>query len=442
MIIYSDFVRELINFRLTIPIFKKMAQQEYLSWIEQVLDSTDEAESPRSFFFWSSLVAISCAVSNRVWLPKPPPNGLYRLYPNLYVLLVAKSGACRKGLPIDVAKQLVKLLGNIKVISGRNSIQQIIQELAFITKSSTGKRLTEATAGIFSGEFATLLIKDPDALTILTDLYDSHYNSEWKYTTKGSGEQILKNSCISMLGGLNQAHFRDILNEKDIEGGFLARCIVIYETKRFRKNSLMKASEKDLGPETYERLSAYLKTLSNLSGPFTVTDEAIKIFDTWYQEYDPEKLDDRTGTANRVHDHILKTAMLISLSHRRDLVIDVPDMQLAMTSCLEMTKVSGSLSEGKGKAKFGGQMAALMQYLLDLPEHKISKKKLLQRFYGEFDANDLDGTIIPTMEAMGYIIESKSAVDSFYRLPENIVKEYEEHQRKTAEQKEKKEAKG
>ena len=76
-----------------------------MNWLETILLETEEAEAPRSFFFWSALAAISAVVKNKVYLDRY----FYKLYPNVYIFLVAKSGL-RKGIPIAMAKALVKEL--------------------------------------------------------------------------------------------------------------------------------------------------------------------------------------------------------------------------------------------------------------------------------------------------------------------------------------------
>jgi hypothetical protein len=132
-----------------------------MNWLEEILRGTEEAESPRTFFFWSALAAVSAVVKNKVYLDRY----FYKLYPNVYVLLVAASGL-RKGIPIAMAKALVKEVDNTRVISGRNSVQGIIKDLS-ITVTSPGKPpLRDACGFIVSGEFSTVDITTPSGRTL------------------------------------------------------------------------------------------------------------------------------------------------------------------------------------------------------------------------------------------------------------------------------------
>src|SRR5262245_28680614 len=95
-----------------------------MSWLNNLLDQHKEYESPRNFWLWSSLAAISAVVKDNIYLDK----FLYKLYPNIYVMLHADSGL-RKGPPVSMARQLVKEVNNTRIIVGRSSIQGILKDM-------------------------------------------------------------------------------------------------------------------------------------------------------------------------------------------------------------------------------------------------------------------------------------------------------------------------
>jgi hypothetical protein len=311
-----------------------------MNWLEQILLETEEAEAPRSFFFWSALAAISAVVKNKVYLDRY----FYKLYPNVYIFLVAKSGL-RKGIPIAMAKALVKEVDNTRVISGRNSIQGIIKDLS-ITVTTPGKPpLRDACGFIVSGEFSTVLIRDPEALTILTDLHDGHYNPEWKNTLKGTGVEELKGVNITVLGAVNQTHFKDMISQKEVTGGFIARTMIVEEVKRATKNPLVDKPENVLD---VKKLADHLKKLALLEGEFKWDAEAKEAYRKWYMAWTPEDREDKTGTANRIHDQILKVSMLLSLARGTDLVITPPDLAMATKACSRFERTARTVTSGHG----------------------------------------------------------------------------------------------
>src|ERR1043165_7628052 len=95
-----------------------------MTWIEQVIKSRSELESPLSFWFWGALVSISAVVKDNIWIDRQ----IYKLYPNIYVMLHAESGL-KKGPPIAMARKFVNSVNNTRVITGRSSIQGILKEM-------------------------------------------------------------------------------------------------------------------------------------------------------------------------------------------------------------------------------------------------------------------------------------------------------------------------
>src|SRR5882724_4713958 len=95
-----------------------------MNWINEILQQHSELESPSSFYFWSSLATISAIVKDNIWINRY----IHNLYPNIYVMLHADSGL-KKGPSISAAKQMVTMVNNTRIISGRSSIQAILKEM-------------------------------------------------------------------------------------------------------------------------------------------------------------------------------------------------------------------------------------------------------------------------------------------------------------------------
>lgn len=385
-----------------------------MTWIDSLLDTTKFAESPKSFFYWSGLATISAVVKNRIWLDK----GIYKLYPNIYVLLIAKSGL-RKGYPVSLSKQLVYMVNNTKIIAGRSSIQAIIQELSKARKTDAGL-VNEACAYINSGEMASSLVRDQDALTILTDLYDGHYNKEWKNVLKSTGTETLKNVNLTLLGALNQPHFEDMMTEKDISGGFIARCIVVLEERRALKNSLLRVTQQ----VSIEELATHLNELAKLEGPMKIEEEAIQAFESWYDTFEPEAIDDRTGTANRIHDQILKVAMLLSLSRDTSMTIMREDIEEAMQNCLATSSVIRRIISGKGKSELAEKTKLIIEEMVKRDDHTVSRAVLLSKYLGDIEVSDLDKIIEKLIQAE-FITAKREGKNWLYKLTQNFLNQYE-----------------
>lgn len=387
------------------------------------MEATAEAETPRSFIKWAALASISAVVADRVYLDK----FYYKLYPNIYVLLIAESGL-RKGFAAALAKTLVTLVDNTRVISGRNSIEAVIKDLATTVTKPKKAPLTKAHGFLCSGELSTTFIENPFTFTILTDLHDGHYHTEgWKNTLKSTGVESLKDISLTLLGAINPPLFKAMISKKDVTGGFIARTVIIEETMRACKNPLTKAPKKALD------ISALLKRLNEIAkieGPFVWHPDASKFFETWYEDFNPEKMKDETGTANRIHDQILKVSMLLSLAETDELIIRKENIEEAMKLLERAIGTAGDIGKGQGLTDFGPKIKIVLDEVTKSEGHKIKRSTILRKYWSDITAPELD-IIIVTMEQSKAISVRKIAEgkDEMYSATPTLLADLETFQK-------------
>ena len=393
-----------------------------LNWINKVLDSTAESEAPEVFYYWSALAVLSAVLGKDVYLDRY----YYKLYPNIYVLTIARSGL-RKGNPVILAKALLEEVNTTRVISGRNSIQAAITDLGKAYSLEGGGVVKNAQGILISGEFAAFLLRDPDAFTILTDLYDTHaHEREWKNTLKHSGTDKLREPCICLFGATNDVHFQEALPNDAIGGGFVARTFLVHADKKRNINPLMDAPR--LVPNV-EDLSTYLKEVAKLKGAFQMSQKAKTAYSEWYHEFSKlEHAKDTTGTMERVHDQILKVAMLISLSDSPELVIKTAHLLEATEKCMDCASSVKRITMGiGGKAPLASQTATVLKELLSHPEG-VGRVKLLQRNCWEFDAIDLDRIVETLLQSKAIEIKGKGA-GIVYKISKSTLETYTKYQK-------------
>lgn len=357
-----------------------------MTFIEAVLRYSRESESPRKYYYWSALSAIAAIVKSNVYLDK----FYYKLYPNIYVLLVGRSGL-RKGPPINLAKTLVSEVNNTRIFAGRISIQGMIAELSRSeTKKEGGPPQTDAAGALFASEFASFIIQDPAALTILTDLYDGHYNKEWSYMLRNSPTEKLRAPCLTLFGASNETHIKDAIPANAIGGGFIARTFIIFSAKKSGINSL---TDRPTDTIPMRELAGMLAQIAKLKGEFKWSEAGKGLYNAWYTRYQEiEQLEeDLTGTMERLHDHILKTAMLISMSRKLDLVLEYDDIEEAIRACQDFVPGAKRVSLGQaGVSVSAPGTAVLLRELLTNPAHEISKEEALIKLWAHFDTFELD----------------------------------------------------
>lgn len=338
-------------------------------------------------------------------------------------MLVARSGL-RKGLATSVARELVSATMCTNVIYGRSSIQGIIADMSKQQTFKSGYVLNTASSFIISSELAAGFVKDPQTQVILTDMYDSNYHAEWVNTLKKDGREALKEIYVVMLSATNEEHLNEFLDPASVRGGFIARTLIIKEDKKARINPLIDFDEDEVKGLELKPLVDYLRILSLVKGNFRIATNAKNLYKEWYIPFSKslEETTDYTGTAERLHDHILKVAMLLSLSDDINLIIKEEHLQEAISLCTgELDSITSSTSK-PGKGELSDKISILLDSLLKEPEYTISRKEILRRHYKDFDVQEL-GRMIDTLLDGGIIETKRSEEGPLYVLSKRYVNE-------------------
>lgn len=416
-----------------------------MNWLSQIVHQHRELESPKSFWFWSAIAAISAVVKDQVWINRQ----IYNLYPNIYVMLHAESGM-KKGPPISMARQLVKPVNNTRIISGRSSIQGILKDLGTAYTQPGGKIQTKSVAFICSSELSSSIVEDKVATKILTDLYDRQYNvGEWRSLLKMESFE-LKDPTITMLTATNEAMAEDFFTRAAIQGGYFARTFIIYEKEGQTNNSLIYPLE---NPPNYSAAADYLKQLAKLNGAFAPmaslvqTDEfryrKVKhgrevyfnevgiIYDDWYENFrdmirSVEK--DETGTLNRFGDSVLKVAMILSLAREPNLIISPEAMNEAIEECEKLLGNVRKTTMGKqGISQSAVLKTMIIMELLNRENHQISRVMLMKKMWQHYSNSQEFDDLMQSFDASGLIKTNSVGNQIIYNMPEEQVKELQNY---------------
>jgi hypothetical protein len=384
-----------------------------MGWVDVLVSNYEESEAPPKFYYWSALAAISAVMKKKTWLERHT----YKLYPNIYVFLVAGSGM-RKGIPITVVKKIVRGADEARIITGRGSIQRVLQDLGKAKTLQNGGMIKEAQAFMISGELAAFFVKDPDALTILTDLHNTHEHEDfWENSLKSTGVDKLKEPCLTLLGATNEEHFDSAVTQKDVKGGFIARTFIVFSNDVVKWNSLTQKPK--VVPDT-SYMSLYLKELAKLSGEFVYGKNSAQTYDDWYYTFMPSIGYDPTGTFHRTGDQVLKIAMLLALSECPQLVIKESHILEAIRVCTDCLSGMKQVTMGGGRSNLAIQTKIVMRELLRSTEHQVSKKYLLTNYWSEFTDLDLD-RIIETLIAADAIEMLGQGKNVVYKMKRHAV---------------------
>ena len=390
-----------------------------MAFVTDLISMTEEAESPTAFFYWSAMAAIAAVVKNNVYINR---YNIKHLYPNIYVLLHGGPGV-GKGLPISIAKTLVTKVRNTKIIDGTNSIQGIITELQRAETRKDGTILKDAAAFICASEFVNIITEDPKAISILTDLHDSHFHVEGGWSKRLKEIRYdLKNISITILGGTNKTYFDQFFPKDSRGGGFLSRTVFVDERVRRSLNAAIRPPTKVLDEN---KLVTDLTEISKISGEFRWDERAMQEYESWYQSYYSSGVSDQIGLMERARDQVLKAAMLIALSELHDVVLTRRVIEESIAVCKQFIVSMRKATTGAGQSPMAVIIKQIIFTLIDMKDNEMSRKNLLARHWGDFDSFDLDRALA-TMTQSGLIIEQSRGKEMFYKLPEKVVTHFKE----------------
>lgn len=389
-----------------------MPSRQCGDWLQALLKYVEETESPRDFWIWSGISTIAGALQRKVWIP----FGLDQLYPNLYVMVVAPPGECRKGAPVSLSKKLLQAIKcNVFADSPtKRALTMSLDRLCkgqggmfYITRSDGTKRpKTQAAMSLISKEFSSFLAVDPKAMIeILTDLFDAH--DEWEYKTKGEGTDKIFGLCINCLFASTPSWIATNLPEEAIGGGFTSRFAIVTATEKYKWISLPPPPDETL----YRKLVADLHQIKQLSGEFQWGEGAYELYDSWYKtipKITTAQKDVRLkGYIARMHIMVLKVAMCLHVSCSDSLILHPDDIGRGIEFMEQVLKMAPQALGGQGRTRMSAETDQIMQQIRGLGSHgnKVSFHELLQFNFRNTSKPELR-EILDTLCAMRTVKES------------------------------------
>jgi len=250
----------------------------------------------------------------------------YRLYPNIYVLIVAESARIRKSVGMEIGLGILKsAIPDIFYITGRATPEGIVKHMNQKKGGNSVSKIPTIDSHVFlyADELATLFGYEKQTASrlaiLLTEIYGcpDHY----EHTTKGEGVVDLFNLYPTLLAATDPRNLK-VLPEEAV-GGLIGRTIFVTAGKK-RKSIAWPDELLGSDQELREKLVHDLREINSLEGNFRADPEARRLFADWY-----EAQDQLPSTGNpqldafqaRYHDTAIKIAMLVSLARGNELVV-------------------------------------------------------------------------------------------------------------------------
>jgi hypothetical protein len=288
-------------------------------------------DAPDSFGYATGLVILSTVVQRNIfifWTGR-------KLYANLYVLLIAKSGG-RKGTTLGLAKQLLNKLEE-------NNTDNFLVFPDDITPESLFSLTQNQTHGtFFHGEFGGFLkgldrSYNKGLKELLTDIFDNFSHKKFIKGKEGTGEMFeLVEPAINILGASTVAWLSENLKESDFKSGFMQRFVFFPGELDKKEIALPVKSITSINDDIIDNLYSMLSEISGISGEIVLSKDAIQAYESFY--YSDEEFKKRQSEVygsfhTRLYTFVIKLSMLYC-AMRMDKTISKEDIEYGIKAKL------------------------------------------------------------------------------------------------------------
>jgi len=367
----------------------------YCKFLELYKKYTENNETPEIMHLWVGLSTLAGACEKRLWIDR----GIFKIYMNLYVVLVGPPGVVAKSSSIGLGRNMLKQLG-YNVFEDSVLKEKIIQEMCELEKAVTIGDYTFYHSSItyIASELNVLLASGVDMIKFLVNVWDK--DDLLTYKTKNSGVYEINNPYFNLIGAAVPEWFGANVIADMNSTGFLARLIIVYEDQKRRKVP-------DPTP-TQEQLTAkreamnILAKIGDMYGPITFTRDATEFYNKWYEKQDIDTTQDYriVGYLERkVKTHVLKIAGLMAVGDLRQ-EITVSDLERAIhiLNKIEPRMRTAILLSGANRiAPFVQKAVAL----LEARGGEMPIKDVVRAFYTELNKDQFK-ELMELLEDLGY----------------------------------------
>jgi hypothetical protein len=300
-------------------------------WIDSFTEETSGLPSPELFRKWTAIGTIASALERRVYTE----SSMSRVYPNLYVLLVAPPGV-GKTVAISQGSYLANATRKLKIAPDDVTKASLLDHLARAQQTkvySPTDMVQYHSLSVFADEFGVLCsAHDLSFMSVMNALFDNRP----QYVESRRGREtdlVIENPQVSMLAGTQPDFLANLLPPEAWGMGFMSRMLMVYAGKSAKPNLFGKKVKINTKP-----LLEDLKVIAELHGEVDWDPEAEKILVDWYEkgmEPEPHHTKLKHYVPRRILT-MLKLSIISCVSRGNDMMIMADDVTRAREWLIEI----------------------------------------------------------------------------------------------------------
>lgn len=384
-------------------------------WLDKYLEYVSETEAPDNYRYWCGISALATTLKRSVYVSR---GAHLKIYPNHYIILVGPPGV-GKGTAMNPAIELIKEANVAHYMEDRISAEKAVENLAngFMAPHAHGGTLNmgkDHCATAVASELSIFLSTSDWMLPLLCTMWD---RNEFCYDTKKNGQITIKGLSFGLLGGCTPDYIRRINRDvmAAVAGGFTARSIFSWASK---KGKTIAWPDTDVSALRDPLINDLRHIAQTCHGEFAFTPAAKKKFIEFYEDNDAANVDESefesevlTNFRARMWSHVVKLAMILSISRSDDLIIELEDLDKAIKEIWDVFKSLDVTFRGVGESDLVEAMDRVMQFI----EQKgtCSRSAIMRYNYRHITDEDLTRVLI-TLTGMGFCIEKTQGRDYVY----------------------------
>jgi len=359
------------------------------NWLESFEKWFEGTEIPEIYAKAVGLSTLASALEKKVWFIL----GRYKIYCNLYCVLIGKPGIGKNQAINFGHKLLLAAAPDVKFSADSVSTRAFYSDLEGSSSIYTwkGQQYNHCSLTVLSREFEVFIgdkKSNSQLLINLTNFFDCADDS-FTHKTQHSGSNKVENLWLNILGATTPSSLANCLSVAATEGGLTSRILFVYADKK-RQNiaiPVLTPEQKDIE----NKLVHDLFLINQIINEYTMSEEAKTNYIEYYKTYLDKKIctDLRfEGWYSRKALFINKLAMIFSISESNNSLIEWRYYEQAI-SYLETLELKMSLAfKGLGKTDITADIDFVLEYIKT--EKIVTYSTLTAQIWRNIDSLKLD----------------------------------------------------
>lgn len=367
------------------------------NFLNSYLDYAQGNEASPLFHLWAGINVLSCVVSRRIFFSQE----YFKIYPNMYVVLVGEPGD-KKTTAMSLAREMVQKMD--RPIAPPSATKEAITVLmsAENDKSKCHINYLDGTLpkhithlSFFASEIVTMLSAGGNPQGIIeffTDIYD---REAFEVLTKNKGNDVINAPYITILACMTPEQTGQLLKERLITGGFSRRCVFIYGRSKAEPVPRPKLLPAQIASKIF--CMEHLQKVKEYKCEYKMSDCGEAFFDKWYRmKHRQLSMPHPAPFKNWLRSKdtmLIKLAMLLDLSEDMTGILTSEILSRGVDMLDATEKDLNRVFAGAGKNPLAELAFKVISKLEEAPNHRLSKKQLLAALFEDGDLDQIDKAI-------------------------------------------------